>query len=157
MATGEQVAVDVEGRVDFRVAHELLYRFRIRPGVDQHRSEGVAAYVQADWSEQIGLASLARRKLSLALVRGLLGPLRAAIDRRGVERLLSGASEHKVLSAPSHPAQVRFQVAAENRQHRHAAPSRTRLGLDYALNLVPASLNGVQSQVGRRAYAAETA
>ncbi len=69
MAAGEQVAVDIEGRVDFRVAHELLDRFRVRPRVDQQRGEGVAAHVEADRPEQIGLAVLVRGKLSLALVR----------------------------------------------------------------------------------------
>jgi hypothetical protein len=32
MAAWQQVLIDVEGRLDFRVGHELLDRFRLAPG-----------------------------------------------------------------------------------------------------------------------------
>jgi len=48
VACGDQVPVDVEGRLDLRAAHELLHGLRVRAGVDQQRGDGVAALMQGD-------------------------------------------------------------------------------------------------------------
>ncbi len=107
----QKMAVDVKGRLDFRVPHELLNRLRVRPRVDHQRSEGMTAEVQAD-----------RHQPALVLVRCRPSALCPTIDGRSVERLLRRAAENEVVAAAAHPAHMCIQVIPQDREQRDAAP-----------------------------------
>src|SRR3984885_5540957 len=69
VAPRQQVPVDIEGRLDFRVAHELLNRLRIGAGVNQQRGEGVPALVERDRPQQDSFSALRLRKPRSHLLR----------------------------------------------------------------------------------------
>lgn len=85
LATGEQVAIEVEGDLDVRVTHEGRERLRVDARGDHQRGVGVAALVRGDPVE-------ARR------LPRLIGPALVAIRPKRVRRR---PTEGKLVAGPS--------------------------------------------------------
>jgi len=106
----EQVPVDIEGRLDLRVPHELLDGLRVGPGVDQQRGERVSAVVERD-----RLEPCRRPRFPGSFANG---------HRR--ERTLIAATEYKRLSPASGPQQVLVPVIPQDRQEAASRGGGTR-------------------------------
>lgn len=101
MAPGEQVPVDIEGRLDLRVAHELLDRLGVGACVDQQRGKGVAALVEGDRPQRRCFGPLPLSFIGGPLIRDLPGALRSVVDRRRIERFLGRPANRR--SSPERP------------------------------------------------------
>lgn len=130
--------IDVKGRLNLRVAHDFLNRFRIRPGVDQDRSERMAALVHRQQGQKLGLPPLPRRRLALGDVVSTPRALGATVHRRGVEDLMGRAPEKTIPPRSSSPFDLLNEIAPEDRQDWDRSLRGGRLGLDLALDLIPA-------------------
>jgi hypothetical protein len=116
------MAVDIEGRLDLRVAHEGLDGLGVGSGVDQQRSEGVAALVQRERLKQLRLAPGRVGFLALPVIESGPGPPGSVVDGGRDERCAGRPAEYEVRPTPAGPLQLRF----EDKQELYAAASRSR-------------------------------
>jgi hypothetical protein len=147
MAAGQQVPIDIEGRLNLRVAHKVLNRLWVGPCIYQQRREGVTALVEGDRVQQARLTSLGVRYLTLTLVRRPPSALCPTINGGGVERLL--VVRPNTRSSPLRPVLRRFSRRALLRETlsdiRFAAQGRAgvpRITVEPHLRLPLAALVG---------------
>src|SRR6188474_2507302 len=125
MAAGEQMAVDVEGRLNLRVAHEGLDGLGVGSCVDQERGKRMAALVQRDRGEQLGVAAISRL-LPRSRVEGIPCGLGSVINRRGNERIVRVSGRRQ---APHHFARcAEWSPPSSPSGLRASAPRAVQIG-----------------------------
>lgn len=120
MAAGEQVPVDVEGRLNFRVAQERLDRLGICSSIDQQRGEGMSALVQRDRGEKFRIAGSSLSVFDLPRVERAPCALGPVVNRGSDERLAGRPPEHKVSPGPAGALKAILKVTSQDRQRQHA-------------------------------------
>src|SRR5881392_3404069 len=114
--------VNVKGRLNLRVAHEGLDGLGVGSCVDQERGERMAALVQRDRGEQLGIVAI-----GLLLLRSRLKALHAALARLSTVEETNASCGLSAVSIPLEQAKSALPCSP----HRFSPPCsnpKTRLG-----------------------------